>query len=88
MMVNALIQQGPLSIAINAELLQFYKFGVWNPPGCKTTNLDHGTTFFSFSCAYSTLLTLGRTVTVVVLSFVHSICPSRYREQRSLLHAS
>ena len=33
-MVNALIQQGPLSISFNAEQLQFYKYGVWNPPGC------------------------------------------------------
>ena len=41
-MVDALIQQGPLSIAINAELLQFYKYGVWDPLICKNTNLDHG----------------------------------------------
>ena len=41
-MVDTLIQQGPLSIAINAELLQFYKYGAWDPPFCKNTNLDHG----------------------------------------------
>ena len=33
-------------------------------------------------------LTLGRRVTVVVLSFYLSICQPRYREQRSLLRAS
>ena len=40
-MVNALIQQGPLSISFNAEQLQFYKYGVWNPPGCDSIHLDH-----------------------------------------------
>jgi cathepsin F len=32
---------GPLSIALNAELLQFYHKGIFNPFVCDPTNLDH-----------------------------------------------
>ena len=41
-MVNGLIQLGPLSVAMNADWLQFYKFGVWDPLGCSSSSLDHG----------------------------------------------
>ena len=41
-MAYNLMQQGPLSVLLNAELLQFYHSGVWDPPGCDGSNLDHG----------------------------------------------
>ena len=40
-MVNALIQQGPLSIIFNAKQLQFYQYGIWNPPDCDNIDLTH-----------------------------------------------
>ena len=40
-MVNALIQHGPLSIIFNAGQLQFYKYGIWNPPDCNNIHLNH-----------------------------------------------
>lgn len=40
----ALLQQGPLSVCINAVLLQFYHSGVWDPiVKCDPSGLDHGT---------------------------------------------
>ena len=41
-MAYNLMQQGPLSVLIDAEFLQFYHSGVWNPPGCGGADLDHG----------------------------------------------
>ncbi len=42
-MASELVARGPLSIAINAELLQFYHSGVWDPIGsCDPSSLDHG----------------------------------------------
>ncbi len=42
-MVSTLINQGPLSVLINAELLQFYHSGVWDPiVKCDPTALYHG----------------------------------------------
>ncbi len=32
---------GPLSVALNAEMLQFYHKGVFNPILCNPKNLDH-----------------------------------------------
>jgi C1A family cysteine protease len=32
---------GPLSILVNANHLQFYKKGIWNPLLCDPTELDH-----------------------------------------------
>ena len=32
---------GPLSIALNAEMLQFYHKGIFNPVFCNPKNLDH-----------------------------------------------
>ena len=42
-MINALVQHGPLSISLNAQQLQFYQHGVWNPPHCAhdTFDLNH-----------------------------------------------
>ena len=41
--MSALVNQGPLSVLINAELLQFYHSGVWDPiVKCDPTSLDHG----------------------------------------------
>ena len=39
-----LIQTGPLSVLMNAELLVFYHSGVWHPHSCKSAydDLDHG----------------------------------------------
>lgn len=37
-----LMQIGPLSIALNAALLQFYHKGVFEPRHCDPANLDHG----------------------------------------------
>ena len=33
---------GPLSVALDANLLQFYYRGVFNPIFCSKTSLDHG----------------------------------------------
>lgn len=42
-MQAALIKQGPLSVLINALLLQFYRSGVWDPIlKCNPQSLDHG----------------------------------------------
>ena len=42
-MTSALVNQGPLSVLINAELLQFYHSGVWDPiVKCDPKELDHG----------------------------------------------
>jgi len=38
---SALMTTGPLSVALNAELLQFYHKGVFNPLMCNPKNLDH-----------------------------------------------
>ena len=40
-MRNALVQHGPLSVILNAHQLQFYKHGVWNPPDCDPSDLNH-----------------------------------------------
>ena len=40
--MSELATRGPLSIALNAMLLQFYHSGVWNPLlRCDPTSLDH-----------------------------------------------
>lgn len=36
-----LMNVGPLSVALNAELLQFYHRGVFDPISCDPTALDH-----------------------------------------------
>ena len=42
-MQSELVSRGPLSVLINAELLQFYHSGVWDPfTSCNPTELDHG----------------------------------------------
>lgn len=38
---GVLASYGPLSVALNAQGLQFYHSGVWNPKWCKPTALDH-----------------------------------------------
>ena len=39
-----LVSRGPLSVLINAQELQFYHSGVWDPKifRCDPTDLDHG----------------------------------------------
>ncbi len=37
-----LMQLGPMSVALNAELLQFYHKGVFDPIKCDPKRLDHG----------------------------------------------
>lgn len=37
-----LMKIGPLSVALNAQLLQFYHKGIFDPIKCDPTNLDHG----------------------------------------------
>mmetsp|Transcript_90142 Transcript_90142/g.257760 ORF Transcript_90142/g.257760 Transcript_90142/m.257760 type:complete len:147 (+) Transcript_90142:508-948(+) len=39
---------GPLSIALNAQRLQFYKSGVYNPSNCNPDNLDHAVLMVGF----------------------------------------
>ena len=42
-MQSELVSRGPLSVLINAKLLQFYHSGVWSPVfGCNPDDLDHG----------------------------------------------
>ena len=38
---SALMTNGPLSVALNAELLQFYHRGIFHPLFCNPQNLDH-----------------------------------------------
>ena len=40
-MAEKMMNYGPLSVALNAELLQFYHKGIFNPLRCDPTNLDH-----------------------------------------------
>ncbi len=47
-MMSVLVNQGPLSVLINAELLQFYHSGVWDPiVKCDPASLDHGSQCYS-----------------------------------------
>lgn len=40
--MSALVERGPLSIAINAMTLQFYHSGIWDPIlPCDPNSLDH-----------------------------------------------
>ena len=39
---NAVGTIGPVSAAIDASLIQFYKFGVFNSSACSSINLNHG----------------------------------------------
>jgi len=42
-MLTELYQRGPLSVLINAMILQFYHKGVWDPLfACSPSDLDHG----------------------------------------------
>ena len=42
-MQTELVSRGPLSVLMNAEFLQFYHSGVWDPFfGCDPTQTDHG----------------------------------------------
>lgn len=43
-----LLQNGPLSVALNAEGLQFYSGGVFNPMSCDPKALDHGVLMVGF----------------------------------------
>lgn len=43
-----LMNYGPLSIALNAELLQFYHHGVFDPYFCDPKNLDHAVLLVGF----------------------------------------
>jgi len=40
---KVLVEKGPLSVALNAQLLQFYKSGIFNPWNmfCDPKSLDH-----------------------------------------------
>lgn len=50
----ALLKQGPLSVLINAELLQFYHSGVWDPfIKCDPQGLDHGNTIMTECMLYN-----------------------------------
>eukprot|EP01137_Pigoraptor_chileana_P015621 Opistho-2@71793 len=40
-MQAVLVANGPLSVALDASTLQFYKSGVWNPWLCSKSTLDH-----------------------------------------------
>jgi cathepsin F len=45
---NQLMAYGPLSVALNAELLQFYRKGIFDPFFCDPKNLDHGVLIVGF----------------------------------------
>lgn len=36
------MSRGPLSVLLDAEFLQFYHSGVWDPWLCDSSDLDHG----------------------------------------------
>ena len=40
------MEKGPLSVMMNADTLQFYKEGIWDPLFCDSTSLDHGKFLF------------------------------------------
>lgn len=46
-MQAALVENGPLSIALNASFLQFYLFGVFDPVWCPSS-LNHGVTLVGY----------------------------------------
>ncbi|ESO96545.1 hypothetical protein LOTGIDRAFT_159961 [Lottia gigantea] len=43
-----LMKTGPLSVALNAEKLQFYKFGIFEPHFCDPSLLDHAVLLVGF----------------------------------------
>jgi len=45
---QALMMNGPLSVLMNAQMLQFYRSGVWNPSRCSPTSLDHAVLIVGF----------------------------------------
>ena len=44
-----LMEIGPLSVALNAQLLQFYHKGIFNPIKCDPKALNHGKSTRNFS---------------------------------------
>ncbi|XP_041378521.1 cathepsin L-like [Gigantopelta aegis] len=44
----ALMKLGPLSVAFDASLLQFYHKGIYDPPLCSKTELDHAVLMVGF----------------------------------------
>ncbi|KAL5007059.1 hypothetical protein ScPMuIL_015865 [Solemya velum] len=47
-MADQLMKLGPLSIALNAALLQFYHSGIFDPPICDPQDLDHAVLLVGF----------------------------------------
>jgi cathepsin F len=52
-MARALVQYGPLAVALNAALMQFYFWGVqdparWGPDDCNPESLNHGVTLVAY----------------------------------------
>ncbi|XP_064642990.1 cysteine proteinase 1-like [Lineus longissimus] len=47
-MAHQLMETGPLSVALNAELLQFYHSGVFDPIMCNPKTLDHAVLITGF----------------------------------------
>ena len=43
-----MMEIGPLSVALNAQMLQFYHKGVFNPIKCDPKSLNHGQSFFNY----------------------------------------
>lgn len=63
------MQRGPLSIAINALVLQFYHSGVWDPIlPCSNKSLDHGNLMDISSSLYTHTV-----VTYCFSSYVYNI---------------
>lgn len=74
---------GPLSVALDASLLQFYHRGVFNPPFCDPKSLDHGESFImkTFDCFNSGLFNEWR----LVYSYIHCNISSSYAYPRKEL---
>ena len=53
-MAAYLVKNGPLSIGINAQWMQFYNSGISNPKVCNPAGLDHGVLIVGYGVENST----------------------------------
>ena len=70
-MQTELVSRGPLSVLMNAELLQFYHSGVWDPIfGCDPTQTDHGRWTFTEHFVQQYVILYARTTRNISISLL------------------